>query len=138
MSVRETSLEAYRALELQAQERELMLVCHRHFHEKQFTRSDLEKVTGWKNGTIAGRVNGLIKKGYLTEYDQTRGGGHLLSIAQQKATSQPSTATVGTAPSAKGVGQGGVADVAPIESIDRKGRTLRYTAEGFGPGYPAW
>jgi len=96
MSVRETSLEAYRALgdagRLQEQEATLMRLVHRHFPlPARFTRKELAAATGWTINVVTGRVFSLVQKGYLTEMTQTRDGGHLLKISesQDTATAQP-------------------------------------------------
>lgn len=100
MTVAATSLEAYRSLDdsgrLQEQEAKLMRLVHRHFPlPSRFTRKELQAATGWTINVIAGRCNGLVRKGFLTEYPQTRDGGHLLSISQ---SSQPNAAAPADAP----------------------------------------
>lgn len=89
MSVRETSLEAYRELDrsgrLQGQERDLMLHAWRLFPPPvKFTRRELKDALknepGWEWNVISGRCTKLVAKKFLIEYPETRDGGHLLSI----------------------------------------------------------
>lgn len=87
--IRESSLDRYRALEasgaLQEQEKRLMRLVHRHFPlPAKFTRRELKEAIGWELSTVAGRCNGLVKAGYLVEFPETRGGGHLLQISQPR------------------------------------------------------
>lgn len=90
MGVRETSLSAYRSLDLQHSESELMRLVHLHYpYPAQFTRKELGERVRWTINRICGRVNSLVEKGYLEEHEQTRDGGHLLSIAQPKAAPAP-------------------------------------------------
>jgi len=96
MSVRETSLDAYRALEssgsLQDQEWALMRLVHLHFPlPARFTRKELAMKTGWTINRICGRVFSLLEKGYLAEQPEIRDGGHLLRISESTdaATAQP-------------------------------------------------
>jgi hypothetical protein len=141
VGVRESSLGAYRSVDLQQREREVMLACHRHFPAPaRFTRKELAKALGWEINRVTGRVLTLIERGFLTEHDDTRDGGHLLSITQPNepsrmpdergnpefrtqagsptAAPQPSTATITAAPSREGVGQGEVAAAAPGSALD--------------------
>ena len=123
MSARDTSLRAYHELEdsglLQDQERELMRVIWLHFPwPTKFTRKELKNVSRWEINVIAGRTNGLVKKKFLTEFPETRDGGHLLQINQGTTTvSKPTDAVL-------------------IHSLDAKGKPFSYWCEGWGPGHP--
>ena len=91
MSVRETSLEAYRALEnsgtLQRREREVILAVHRHFpFPLSFTRKELARAMGWEINRVTGRVLTLIEKRYLTELTERKDGGYLVRVQQSQLT----------------------------------------------------
>lgn len=97
MSVAATSRQAYERVDLQAQEEALLREIGRYFQCGKFTRRELATRTGWETATISARVNSLLKKGLLTEYEQTRSGSHLLSISAAPVTSSAG-AVAGTAP----------------------------------------
>jgi hypothetical protein len=88
MTVAATSRQVYERVDLQAQEETLLREIRRYFQRGKFTRRELAMRTGWETATISARVNGLLKKGLLIEHQQTRDGGHLLSIAQPKTAPQ--------------------------------------------------
>jgi hypothetical protein len=137
MTARDTSLEALQSLDLQAQEEELLRLIRYHFQLGRFTRKELAMRTGWTINRITGRVFSLVSKGALIEHGQTRDGGHLLSIAQSKATAPAVSGTTASAIPGDPPRQPAPPEaVAPIDSFDRKGKPLRYMAEGFGPGWP--
>lgn len=137
MGVRDTSMAALASVDLQRQERELLGLIRYHYQLGKFTRKELSARTGWTINVICGRVHSLIEKGALTEYGQTRDGGHLLSLAQ------PTSAAPAPAPAA------GVTPLSPVPAAaeprpheqlihthKRDGTPFSYTAVGFGPGWP--
>lgn len=146
MTVADTSLTAYRSLDLQQSEQALMRLVHMHFpFPRSFTRKELSAKTGWEINRIAGRVNGLVAKGYIKEYDQTRDGSHLLSVAPPKtAAPAPFTAGESATPSAASAAtdmrgssprrsNAPPVAVVPDESLTCDGL---YIAVGHGPGWP--
>lgn len=150
MTARDTSLAALNSIDLQAQENELLALIRYHFQLGRFTRKELAMRTGWTINRICGRVHSLREKGALTEYDRTRDGSHLLSIATETAAPAPAATGESTAPAqhcapGKPVSLRTIVTVptaaaepheALIHSIDAKGRPLTYIAVGFGPGWP--
>jgi DNA-binding MarR family transcriptional regulator len=82
--IRETSLDAYHSLEdrglLQPMERRVMLVFHST--RGQHTRKELSALCHMPINAVCGRVNSLVKKGFLEELPERRDGGYLLRIKQ--------------------------------------------------------
>lgn len=74
-AVTKTSLSAYRALQmdgqLQAKEREV-LAAFGGETDLLLTRQDIAAKTGIAINSVCGRVNALIKKGFLVVDDETR------------------------------------------------------------------
>jgi hypothetical protein len=132
MTARDTSLEALNSIDLQAQENELLSLIRYHFQLGRFTRKELAARTGWTINRVTGRVFSLIEKGALTEYPQTRNGGHLLSIAQ------PSERAAGSA--ARPHRDGGhtvrspstISEDPAAEFITSRGKRCMVVAEGQG------
>lgn len=68
-----TSLAAYRSFDpatLQAKEQEvynLFLDGAKHDNPLELTRETLAMILGWKESAVCGRVNSLVKKGFLEE-----------------------------------------------------------------------
>lgn len=126
MGVRETSLLAYRGIDLLKSEADLMRLVHLHYSRAaQFTRKELSAKTGWEINRICGRVNALVQKGYLTEYEQTRDGGHLLSI-KPAAPPIPSSGLL-LPPERAGAAE---PDEQLITTWDSKGKEFQYVAVG--------
>ena len=72
MTVAETSLSAYRNVELTLREHDVMLMVHKFYGDgRWFTRAELANSMGWAINRITGRVVDLIEKGYLEE-DKSR------------------------------------------------------------------
>src|SRR3990167_3154890 len=134
-------MEKYRALEdsgaLQDQEKRLMRQIHRHYpFPSKFTRKELAETVAWTINVICGRVNSLVKKGFLAEYPQTRDGGHLLSIRhpQPNVAPQPSSIVPATPSGLPTIPAAGAAPEQLIQACT-KGKPFSYVAVGFGPGW---
>ncbi len=76
--IRDTSKDAYVRLELQPLERRIMLF----FHDtgRAWTRKEVSAHTGLAINNVCGRINSLVKKGYLQELETRRDGGYLLQV----------------------------------------------------------
>ena len=83
MTVRDTSLAAWHDLEgrgvLQQQERSIMLWAHQQSHA--FIRKEIADALNMEKGSVAGRVNRLVKLGFLEELLSVRDKGHELRVA---------------------------------------------------------
>lgn len=123
MTARDTSLEAFKSLDLQGQETALMRLVHIHFPYSRFTRKELSAKTGWTINRVCGRVFSLIEKGYLTEYPQIRDGGHLLSVSQPTAKTAPGPAPEKPA----GTGREVVSEKL-VTTWDRQGKPFQYVS----------
>ena len=146
--IRETSLDAYRALEdsgaLQSQERMLMIFIHRLFPNcERFTRKELATKTNWTINRVTGRVFSLIEKGFLTEYPEIRDGGHLLSVAPNRTAAPAPLPEKLTGDSATPLmpSPSRAPAAAPDEQLitvyPKTGKPYQYTAVGFSPPWPA-
>lgn len=82
--VRETSLQAYRAIEpeLTGKRRDVMLKVHAVFTGKQFTRKQLARALGWEINRVTPRCGELIELGFLEECGSTREDGFTAALLQ--------------------------------------------------------
>ncbi len=86
ITVTETSLAAYRAIEpsLTEKQREVMLHIHGNFPDSEFTRKQLARSLGWEINRITGRVLELIGKGYLEKCGRREEDGYSAELVRIK------------------------------------------------------
>lgn len=70
--IRETSMEAYKNLDLIESEAKIMRFFHSQRHGATFNRRQVSVLSGIPINCVAGRINSLVAKGYLEELDAER------------------------------------------------------------------
>ena len=69
--MQETSLEAYKSIDLTKTESEVYEVIKRI---QPCSNNDIMRAIGWTINRITGRTNGLVKKGKVVEHDRVKQG----------------------------------------------------------------
>lgn len=84
----QTSLDAYANIRASGDlsEKQHRLMVWMHAHPGKYTRGEIAAQTGIKESSVCGRVNELVKIGYLEQLPERRGGSSLVRVRPMQAS----------------------------------------------------